>query len=190
MTRGDAKRTPPGQLAALAVLIVIAAALLWRAEGLSHGLGHLMGSDHGDAAVQRLLHQPDPTLHEAYLHAVRSIRYQGELRNLFAPAPAAPLPVASNDPGSPGSAAAQAAANAGPPPPPPIPLRFYGYATRSGEAKRVFLQWNDKIFIATQGEVVARRYQVIRIDPKAVAIEDLQEQRTEVLPLLLPPNAG
>lgn len=187
MSRPAAKPASRGQLIALAVLVAVAAVLLWRAEGISNRLGHLIGGGNGDAAVQRLLRQPDPTLHWGYLQAVRSVRYRGELRNLFAPAPVAP---SAATPGGSAAAAAAAQAAAGPPPPPPIPLRFYGYATRPGQTKRVFLRWNRKIFVATEGQVVAHRYKVIRIDPKAVAIEDLQEQRTEVVPLLVPPNAG
>ena len=186
MSRAAAKPTPRGQLIALAALVAVAAVLLWRAEGISNRLGHLIGAGNGDAAVQRLLRQPNPTLHWGYLQEVRSVRYRGELRNLFAPAPVAPPAPA----GGVAAAAAAAQAAAGPPPPPPIPLRFYGYATRPGQTKRVFLRWNRKIFVAAEGQVVADRYKVIRIDPKAVAIEDLQEQRTEVLPLLVPPNAS
>lgn len=179
-----------GQAIALAVLVAVAAALLWRAQGITRGLSHFIGGGNGDAAVAALLRQPNPTLHWGYLRAVRSIRYRGDLRNLFAPAPLAAAPSADPRNAANSAAAAAAAANAGPPGPPPIPLKFYGYATRAGAAKRVFLRWNKKIFIAAEGQVVAHRYKILRIDPKAVAIQDLAEQRTEVVPLILPPNAG
>lgn len=182
-------KNPRGQVIALAVLVLVAIALLFRAQGLTRRISHIIGGGHNDAAVEALLRQPNPTLHWGYLRAVRSVRYRGDLRNLFAPAPLAPSPRADPGPGGPNSAAANAAANAGPPAPPPIPLKFYGYATREGQAKRVFLRWNDKIFIASEGQVVASRYKILRIDPKAVAIQDLAGRRTEVVPLILPPNA-
>lgn len=187
----SAKKNQRGQIVALAVLIAVAVVLLFRAQGITGSLGHFIHSGNGDVAVEALLDQPNPTLHWGYLQAVRSVRYQGDLRNLFAPAPLAAAPAA--DPGGTGNnsaAAAAAATDAGPPPPPPIPLKFYGYATRAGQAKRVFLRWDKKIFIVAEGQVIANRYKVLRIDPKAVAIQDLAEQRTEVVPLILPPNAG
>ena len=61
----------------------------------------------------------------------------------------------------------------GPPPPPPIPLKFYGFATQSGGQKKVFLAENDDIFIAAEGDIVDRRYKVIRITNTSVEIQDV-----------------
>lgn len=50
-------------------------------------------------------------------------------------------------------------------PPPPIPLQFFGFASRPGEPKRIFLRTTDTndVFVAGEGEVVNRRYRVLRI---------------------------
>jgi hypothetical protein len=63
-----------------------------------------------------------------------------------------------------------------PPPvaaPPPIPLKFFGFASHPGEPKRIFLSKGDDVFIAGEGEIVDRRYKVVRISPNSVEIQDV-----------------
>jgi hypothetical protein len=59
------------------------------------------------------------------------------------------------------------------PPPPPIPLKFYGFASKANEPKRIFLAEGPSIFVARQGDIVDRRYRVVQILPTSVTIEDL-----------------
>jgi hypothetical protein len=59
------------------------------------------------------------------------------------------------------------------PPPPPIPLKFYGFASSPGEPKKIFLKQGEDVFVAGEGEIVNRRYKVIRISPTSVEIQDL-----------------
>jgi hypothetical protein len=58
------------------------------------------------------------------------------------------------------------------PPPPPIPLKFYGFANKPNEAKRVFLVDEGEVFVARQGEIVERRYKIVQINTASVVIED------------------
>ena len=58
------------------------------------------------------------------------------------------------------------------PPPPPIPLKFYGFANKPNEAKKVFLVDEGEVFVARQGEIVERRYKIIQINTASVVIED------------------
>jgi hypothetical protein len=60
-----------------------------------------------------------------------------------------------------------------PPPAPPIPLRFYGFASSPGEPKRVFLKMGEDVFVAGEGEIVNRRYKVVRISNNSVEIQDM-----------------
>jgi hypothetical protein len=60
-----------------------------------------------------------------------------------------------------------------PPPAPPIPLKFYGFASRPGEPKKIFLKLGEDVFVAGEGEIVDRRYKVIRISANAVEIQDV-----------------
>lgn len=59
------------------------------------------------------------------------------------------------------------------PPPPPINLKFYGFASKPNEAKRIFLDDEGEVFVARQGDIVERRYKVIQINNTSVVIEDV-----------------
>jgi len=60
------------------------------------------------------------------------------------------------------------------PAPPPIPLKFFGFASKPGEPKKVFLSLGDQdVFVAGEGEIVNRRYKVVRITPNSVQIQDM-----------------
>jgi hypothetical protein len=112
----------------------------------------------------------DPTLQLDLLARSEKTEYEGSGRNIFvsqAEPVAIPQPVASavTDP------AAYTAPT--PPPPPPIPLKFYGFASRSGEPKKIFLKLGEDVFVAGEGEIVDRRYKVIHITPTSVQIQDV-----------------
>ena len=117
----------------------------------------------------------DPTLRLDLLAASEKTQYQGNGRNIFVsqaediPKPLAPGhtdPKKTEDPG-PGYQAPT------PPAPPPIPLKFYGFASRPGEPKKIFLKLNDDVFVAGEGEIVDRRYKVVRITNTFVEIQDV-----------------
>jgi hypothetical protein len=122
----------------------------------------------------------DPTLHPEIMRQAESLAYTGNGRNIFSllSAPTAiPKPVAS---------VRQANVDTGPPPPPPPPpinLGFYGYAAERTGQKQVFLLHGDDIFIASEGDIVDRRYRVIKIAPMSVQIEDIPYHNTQTLPL-------
>jgi hypothetical protein len=116
----------------------------------------------------------DPTLRLDLLASSEQVHYAGSGRNIFMsqPDPEIPKPVSS------GAAEAAAAAAAAytpptPPPPPPINLKFYGFASQPGEAKRVFLMQGEDTFIAGEGDIVNRRYKVVKITNTAVEVQDL-----------------
>ncbi len=56
---------------------------------------------------------------------------------------------------------------------PPIPLKFYGFANQPGEPKKVFLSQGEELWVAGEGEIVNRRYKVIRITPTYVEMQDV-----------------
>jgi hypothetical protein len=122
----------------------------------------------------------DPTLHPEIMRQAESLEYTGKGRNIFsqfsAP-PVIPKPVA---------AIRQAKVDTGPPPPPPPPpinLGFYGYAAEKTGQKQVFLLHGDDIFIASEGDVVDRRYRVVKINSASVQVEDIPYHNTQTLPL-------
>jgi hypothetical protein len=68
-------------------------------------------------------------------------------------------------------------------PPPPITLKFFGFANRPGETKKVFLSQGEDVFIAAEGDIVDRRYRVLHISPTAVDVEDVINNNRQSLPL-------
>ena len=139
----------------------------------------------------------DPSLRLDLLAKVQAVEAAGGTRNLFqmgAPpkpaelpkgpetivkiiGPARPLPKV--DPAPPA-----------PPEAPSVQLKFYGFSTvvRNGKKTAYFMDGED-IEIAAEGEMVKRRYRVIRILATTVQVEDTAGKRTLVLPIVeAPPN--
>lgn len=124
----------------------------------------------------------DPTLRYDWLKASEDTKYEGTGRNIFlagAEAPETPL----------GSGATDHVKNepppqpTGPAPPPPINLKFFGFANRAGEPKRIFLSQGEDIFVAAEGDIVDRRYKVLHITPQSVEIEDVLNNNRQSIPL-------
>lgn len=71
-----------------------------------------------------------------------------------------------------------------PPPPPPIPLKFYGYITPSSAGgKRAFFLEGEEIHVVTEGDIVKRRYKIVRIGINSVVVEDTEFKNQQTLPL-------
>jgi hypothetical protein len=62
-------------------------------------------------------------------------------------------------------------------------LRFYGFASKQGGKPRIFLLQGEEVYIASEGDVVARRYRVGQISPGAVMIQDMPNNNTQSIPL-------
>jgi hypothetical protein len=70
------------------------------------------------------------------------------------------------------------------PPPPPIPLKFYGAAIPlKGGLRRVFCMQGEDVLTPGEGEVVQKRYKIIRITPASVVVEDLEYKNEQTLPI-------
>ena len=70
-----------------------------------------------------------------------------------------------------------------PPPPPPIPLKFYGFSGSKNGPKQVFLSKGEDIFIAKEGQIVDRRYKILKIGPNSIEVEDVLNNNRQTLPL-------
>jgi hypothetical protein len=124
----------------------------------------------------------DPSLRYDWLKASEDTKYEGTGRNIFMTQAEIPQPIA------PVKTDAEKAAESGPPqppPPPPINLKFFGFASRPGEAKKIFLSEGEDVFIAAEGDVVNRHYKVLRISPTSVEIEDVLNNNRQSIPLTL-----
>src|SRR6202042_1176493 len=72
----------------------------------------------------------------------------------------------------------------GPPPPPPIDLKFFGTATAADGTRKAFLLHGDDVFLASDGEIVQRRYKILRISANSIEVEDMAYNNRQTLPLL------
>ncbi|MGB7151253.1 MAG: hypothetical protein WBD45_18990, partial [Terriglobales bacterium] len=123
----------------------------------------------------------DPTLDLNLLRQSEEIKYAGNGRNIFVAGSVAQI----EPPKKNGTTDKQTAINTPPTiqPPPPINLKFFGFANRPGEMKKVFLSQGEDIFIASEGDIVDRRYRVLHISPNAVDVEDVLNNNRQSLPL-------
>ena len=117
----------------------------------------------------------DPTLHLGQLTATEQIKYEGSGRNIFVAQADVVIPTPQGN-GTTDQNKKEEARIYTPPPvaqAPPIPLKFFGFASQPGEPKKVFLSKGDDVFIAGEGEIVDRRYKVVRISTASVEIQDV-----------------
>ena len=137
-------------------------------------------SGHEAAKIPGSMANLDPTLHPEVMAEAESVVYSGKGRNIFsmfsvpvieeAKAPIRPqqvVPVVT-----------------GPPPPPPIDLKFFGTVTDPGGKRQAFLLHGDDVFLASDGEIVQRKYKVISISANSVLVEDMANNNRQTLPLL------
>ena len=123
----------------------------------------------------------DPTLRVDLLERSKQVNYAGESRNIFQfYTPPPPEPVAAPVADTPSSLQ---------PPPAPaasdMPLKFYGVASRPGTAeKKAFLTDGEEIYIGEEGDLIAKRYKIIRIGVNSIELEDNRDKRRQQLPLL------
>ena len=124
----------------------------------------------------------DPTLRTDILMASQKIVYAGGIRNIFRavepPPPPPPKPITPVR--NPGPVVVE------PPPKPQIPLTFYGFSNRPGEPKKAFLKEGDNIFVAVEGDVVERRYKIVKITNTFVLVEDILNNNQQMINLTLP----
>jgi hypothetical protein len=117
----------------------------------------------------------DPTLRLDLLKSSEDVTYKGSGRDIFrsqAPPPEIPkvvTPPVKQEPPP-------------PPPPPPINLKFYGFANKKGGAdKSIFLSSGEDIFVAKEGQIVNRRYKILKINNNSVDVEDVLTNNRQTL---------
>lgn len=138
----------------------------------------------------------DPTLKLDLLAKLQKVTFTGSGRNIFefgtAPPPPAPKVERKPEPKiipQPVAVVPQQPVTPLPPQAPPIPLKFYGYiSTPKGAVKRGFFLDGDTIVVANEGELIKRRYKVVRIGVNNVEMEDTQFSQKQTLRLEEPPG--
>jgi hypothetical protein len=133
----------------------------------------------------KILAEPrlDPTLDLTLLAATEQTKYAGNGRNIFVAGADIPQPGSSPVTDRNKKLEAQQYVQPVQTPPPPITLKFFGFANKPGEPKKIFLSQGEDVFIAAEGDIVNRRYKVVRISPNAVDIEDVLYNNRQSIPL-------
>jgi hypothetical protein len=139
----------------------------------------------------------DPTLHLNLLAKLQDVNVEPGARSLFEVGkepPPAEVKV-GKEPDKIAVAAKFVGPKAPPPPPapppepkaPPIPLKFYGFVnpTKTATDKRAFFLDGDDIVIAGEGDMVKKRYKIVRIGVNSAVVEDTQfkSNNQQTLPL-------
>ena len=146
----------------------------------------------------------DPQLRTDLLAKLQLVTIQGGNRSLFdfaqAPAPKAPPPpkiIPTNGLPSGIMRAVAGAVQSGPPPAPPKPpppaitLKFYGFVGGVKQsAKRAFFLDGDDIQVAGEGDLIKKRYKVIRIGLNSAVVEDIDHKHQQTLTLEEPQQGG
>jgi hypothetical protein len=122
----------------------------------------------------------DPRLRVDLLKNAEDVEYKGNGRNIFRAGAEPPKEIPK--PVTPAMIQVQEAAKR-PPPPPPINLKYFGYSNRQGEENKIFLSEGGDVFVAKQGDIVNRRYKILRITPTSVEVEDVISNARQTLPL-------
>jgi hypothetical protein len=129
--------------------------------------------------------QLDPTLRMEAMLVTESLVYSGSGRNIFSassvpvdiPKPIAPVRVKAGPPPPPPLPPP-------PPPPPPIDLKFFGTANGGNGKRMAFLLHGEDVYLASDGEIVQRRYKVISVSANSILVEDMTNNNRQTLPLL------
>jgi hypothetical protein len=170
----------------LAVLLVIAIPLalytfrdmLWGSSAAAPPPSAPAAAPQKTPGVLASAQDSDPRLRLDILEDSRKIKHEVG-RNIFAAAPVpTPTPIA---PVRPTPIAPPTPTPI--PTPPPIPLKFFGFASRPGEPKKVFLMEGEHTFVAGQNDIVDRRYKVIQIQANSVLMEDMLNNNRQPIPL-------
>ena len=131
----------------------------------------------------------DPRLHLDELKQAEGIQYEGMGRNPFVSQPTDVAQI--EQPKGSGFLPGKGKTGTTTPPPqavvtapqaPPINLKFYGFASGSGQ-KQVFLSQGDDIFVAKEGDIVNRRYKIVRVNANSVEVQDVLNNSRQTIPL-------
>lgn len=124
----------------------------------------------------------NPQIRLDQIERARKTEYKSSGRNPFSPIQALPPHVAHLD---------KKPERIGPdPPPPPPPLtlpsnvKFYGFGTvPNGTSRLAFFTDGEQVYVVAEGEVLLKRFRILRIGNASVEFEEISSGRTATAPL-------
>ena len=134
----------------------------------------------------------NPHIRMEEIKRTQGAEYKGLGRNPFSYAAAAPAPAAKT------SQAAKEFKKYGPdlppPPPPPPPcvlpanVKFYGYGSVNGASRRAFFYDGDDVHVLGEGDVLLKRFRIIRISNANLEFEEISRGCIGTAPLVEEPT--
>jgi len=126
----------------------------------------------------------DPRLRLAQLKETEETNYDGKGRNIFMSTeePLAKIPEPQGTGFKQPDKQPVAVVIPTPNVPPPINLKFFGFAS-GPDHKRVFLAQGDDVFVAGEGEIVQRRYKIVKINANNIEVLDVLSNNRQTIPL-------
>ena len=135
----------------------------------------------------------DPTLRLDLIAKLKTVNAEAGTRSLFEIGAAPPAEIKVQEPAKIAIArpfVGLVIPKAAEPPPepkaPPIPLKFYGFVnkTKVGDKRAFFLDGED-IVIAGEGDMIKKRYKIVRIGVNSAVVEDTEfkSNNQQTLPL-------
>ena len=142
----------------------------------------------------------DPTLHLNALVKLQEVKLEPTVRSLFEIS-ATPPPTAAELKMAAEPARIDPFRLVGPRPPPPdppkpptprapaIPLKFYGFVNPARpDVKRAFFMDGEEIVVAGEGDLIKKRYKIVRIGVNSAVVQDTQfekaQNKDQTLPLV------
>jgi hypothetical protein len=141
----------------------------------------------------------DPTLHLNALAKLQEVKLEPTVRSLFEISATPPPTAAELKMSAEPQKIKPAFGLYGPPPPPAdppkpptprapaIPLKFYGFVNPARpDVKRAFFLDNEEIVVAGEGDLIKKRYKILRIGVNSAEVEDTQfkgDNTKQTLPL-------
>jgi hypothetical protein len=137
----------------------------------------------GDIVIPALRSQ-DPTLLTEIMAYSESMKYTGGARNIFQPLDYVADNKSKSAPDITDPTKIEVPAKVEKPQP-TIPLRFYGYTATSSGLKRVFFTDADgqDIFIGQEGDLINKRYKIVRIKKESVDVFDVINHFSQNFPM-------
>ena len=115
----------------------------------------------------------------------RSAEYRGSGRNPFSSVVQAPPPRAANPEKKIENYGPQPPVPTPPPPPPTLPpnVKFYGYGSVNGTSRRAYFTDGEWVEILGEGDVLLKRFRIIRIGNANLEFEEISTGRVGTAPL-------
>lgn len=164
-------------------ILIVAAALVWAWNFRDK---RVVTADAGPALQDApIVEVENPHIRMEQIERARSAEYKGTGRNPFstvqAPPPKAPSAPAKREFPGPQQPPPQ-------PPPPPLTLppnvKFYGYGTGLiGTSRRAYFYDGDDVQILGEGDVLLKRFRIIRIGNDHIEFEEISTGRVGTAPL-------